>query len=356
MRSVTADAPGRVNLIGEHTDYHQGFVLPTVIPQRTRVELRARSDRHVYAVSREAANGDRHYEIGAERVTHSWLDYVQGVTHALRAIAPSLPGFHLRIESDVPLGSGLSSSAALAVSVLRGLRELFALSFDDVELARVAQRVETEFVGAPVGIMDQMACSVARDGEALFLDTRSLAYQHVLLPADAELVVINSGVRHQHAGGEYATRRQESFEAAARLGVPYLRDLDVAALDRVTALAEPWARRARHVVTENQRVLEAVDALRQGDLSRLGALFYASHESMRHDYETSTPEIDLLVDLGRYDPEVFGARLTGGGFGGSVVMLVHAGAAITVSRRILESYHKRVDQHGSVLIPQDSTR
>ncbi|MBA3269984.1 MAG: galactokinase [Acidobacteria bacterium] len=352
MRDVTADAPGRVNLIGEHTDYHQGFVLPTVIPQRTRVRMSARDDRRVRATSRETGNTVVEFVIGAEAVTDTWVDYVQGVTHALRSVTTALPGFDVAIESDVPLGSGLSSSAALAVSLLRALRDLYSLSYDDVELARIAQRVETEFVGAPIGIMDQMACSLARDGEALFLDTRSLSYQRVVLPPGAELVVINSGVRHQHAGGEYATRRRESFEAAARLDVEWLRDVSVTQLHLLDALPDPLDRRARHIVTENQRVHDTVAAFAAADLERVGTLFDASHRSMRDDYETSTPEIDSLVNLGRNDPDVFGARLTGGGFGGSVVMLVRADMGNEIATRILAGYHARSNQRGSVLIPE----
>jgi galactokinase len=354
MRSVTAEAPGRVNLIGEHTDYHQGLVLPTAIPQRTRVELCARTDRAVHAASRETGGTVSRYLLGAEAVTHSWIDYVQGVTRALSEVAPALQGFDLRIESDVPLGSGLSSSAALEVSLLRGLREMFALALSDVELARIAHRAETEFVGAPVGIMDQIACSLAREGEALLLDTRSLDFQRLPLPRHAELVVIDSGVRHHHAGGEYATRRNESFEAAARLGVQFLRDLGEADLGRINALPDRWARRARHIVTENQRVRDAAEALIRGDLVRTGALFYASHDSMRDDYQTSIAEIDLLVDLARQHSSVYGARLTGGGFGGAVVMLVRAGESAATAAGILDAYHQRVDRLGSILVPPSS--
>lgn len=353
MTEADADAPGRVNLIGEHTDYHQGFVLPSPIPQRTRAHVVGRSDRTVRASSREAGRDRREFVIGAETVTHSWIDYVQGITYALRSIAPALPGFDLRIESDVPLGSGLSSSAALEVSVLRALRQLFDLQFDDVELARLAQRAETEFVGAPVGIMDQMAASVGRVNEALFLDTRSLAFERVPLPPAAELVVIDSGIKHEHASGEYATRRRESFEAAAQLGVHYLRDITVDQLDLIGGLPPRLARRARHIVTENQRVLGAVAALRAGDLARAGTLFRASHASMRDDYETSTPEIDRLVESGNADPDVFGARLTGGGFGGSVVILARAGAGAAVARRVLERYGQ---PNASVLLPSRSAR
>jgi galactokinase len=351
MREAVAEAPGRVNLIGEHTDYHQGFVLPSIIPQRTRVHLVARSDRKVRASSREIGEDVAEFVVGAETVTHTWLDYIQGVTHALRALTTTLPGFDLRVESDIPLGSGLSSSAALEVSLLRALRELYDLPFDDVELARIAQRAETEFVGAPVGIMDQMVCSLGHRREALFLDTRTLSYESVPLPAAAELVVIDSGIRHQHAGGAYAIRRRESFEAAAMLGVSFLRDVTSAQLSRIATSSDTLARRARHIVSENQRVHDTVVALAAGDLARVGTLFYASHESMRVDYEVSTPEIDSLVELGKADADVYGARLTGGGFGGSVVMFAKAGCGAAVASRILHCYEQSGERHGTILLP-----
>jgi galactokinase len=343
MREAAAQAPGRVNLIGEHTDYHQGFVMPSVISLRTRVHLVARSDRIVRASSREIGGDVAEFVTGAERVTHTWLDYIQGVTHALRDLTPTLPGVDLRVESDIPLGSGLSSSAALEVSLLRALRQLYDLHFDDVELARIAQRAETEFVGAPVGIMDQMVCSLGHPREAFFLDTRTLLYERVPLPPTAELVVINSGIRHQHASGAYAIRRRESFEAAAMLGVSFLRDVTIEQLSRLATLPDTLARRTRHIVTENQRVQEAVRALAAGDLVSVGTLLYASHESMRVDYETSTPEIDLLVELAKREADVYGARLTGGGFGGSVLILAKAGSGASVAARILHSYGKAAD-------------
>jgi galactokinase len=351
MREAVAEAPGRVNLIGEHTDYHQGFVLPSVIPQRTRVHLVARSDRKVRASSGEIGGDVAEFVIGAETVTHTWLDYIQGVTHALRDLTSTLPGFDLRVESDIPLGSGLSSSAALEVSLLRALRQLYDLHFDDVQLARIAQRAETEFVGAPVGIMDQMVCSLGHPREALFLDTRTLSYDRVPLPPAAELVVINSGIRHQHAGGAYVIRRRESFEAAAMLGVSFLRDVTTEQLSRLATLPHTLRRRARHIVTENQRVLETVTALAAGDLVSVGALWYASHESMRVDYEISTPEIDLLVESAKADADVYGARLTGGGFGGSVLMLAKAGSGAAVASRILHRYGQSGERHGSILLP-----
>src|SRR5579872_1896718 len=205
-RTVYAEAPGRVNLIGEHTDYNGGFVLPAAIPQRTRVALTPCGGRDVEVAT--ARLGDtRRYRLGDERPGCGWLDYVQGLTSVLTAAGHPVGGFTARIESDVPLGSGLSSSAALEISLLRALRDAFRLPVTDEEMARLGQRAENEFVGAPVGIMDQMAAVFADESHALFLDTRSLAYERVTIPAGAALIVINSGVAHQHAGGDYRTRR-----------------------------------------------------------------------------------------------------------------------------------------------------
>ena len=337
--AVTSDAPGRVNLIGEHTDYNGGFVLPMAIPQRTWLALSRSVDDHVRAVS--ANLGDtapmRAYRVGHESRTARWIDYVQGCTQALRRAGYEVKGFDLAVASDVPLGSGLSSSAALEVAVLRGLRALFGFELDDVRLAELGQKAENDFVGAPVGIMDQMAASLADAHTALFLDTRTLEYETVPLPAPAALVIINSGVAHSHASGDYRTRRAECERAAALLGVTQLRDLGVADLPRVAGLPDPLDRRAKHVITENQRVLDAVAAMKAGDLERLGRLFDESHASQRDDYEVSVPQVDLLVTLTRALPGVFGARLTGGGFGGSIVGLVNADFAGRVAPRVAKS-------------------
>jgi galactokinase len=351
---VRREAHGRVNLIGEHTDYNDGFVLPATIPQSTMAALRARDDRHVRVWSGDLSAGDtlETFDLGEEARHRTWIDYVQGVAQALAKAGFQIRGFDLALRSTVPLGSGLSSSAALQVALLRGLRDLFHLDLDDVTLAKLGQRAEVDFVGAPVGIMDQMASSLAQPGVALFIDTRTLAYEQVRLPEDTELAVINSGVAHNHAAGDYRTRRAECERAAAALGVTALRDLGVDALDRVMALPHPLGRRARHVITENQRVLDAVAAMRGGDARLLGRLFSASHASQRDDYEVSVPEVDLLVSLAESQPAVFGARLTGGGFGGSVVALVRRGAASGVASRVIAEYATRVDRVATVLVPQ----
>jgi galactokinase len=349
--AVTASAPGRVNLIGEHTDYNGGFVLPTAIPQRTTVCLSPRADRTVRAASPGIDATTYEYQLGGEEPRHRWLDYVQGTTKLLEADGQPISGFEAAIASDVPVGSGLSSSAALDVALLQALRHAFGLKIDEVALARLAQRVENEFVGAHVGIMDPMAASLADAGTALFIDTRSLAYKRLPLPTTADLVVINSGIEHRHSAGDYNTRRRECEEACKLLDVRQLRDLGVADLPRLQDLPDVLRRRARHVITEDQRVLDAVAALQAGDVRRLGELFFASHESQRRDHEVSIPEIDRLVELARQQPHVFGARLTGGGFGGSVVMLARRGTGGSVSRAIVEQYSKETGQRATVLVP-----
>jgi galactokinase len=245
----------------------------------------------------------------------------------------------------------LSSSAALEIACLRALRKLFDLRLDDVALARLGQRAEHEVVGARVGIMDQMACGLAEPGTALFLDTRTLGWERVPIPPAVQLAVIDSGVRHAHAAGDYNLRRAECERACAALGIASLRALPEADLPRVSTLPEPLGRRAHHVVTENARVTAAVDALRAGDAPGLGALFVASHASQRDDYAVSIPEVDALVELAVADADVYGARLTGGGFGGAVVLIARPGRAGAAADRIAKTYARRSGRLGRVLVP-----
>ncbi|MBD0316675.1 MAG: galactokinase, partial [Nitrospiraceae bacterium] len=222
---ATAQAPGRVNLIGEHTDYNGGYVLPMAIPQQTRVQLALRPDHTVRAWSAnvEPATAVTEDRLGSETQERRWVDYIQGITAIARQERLDLRGFDLRVESDVPQGAGLSSSAALQISLLRALRRVFSWNVDDVGLARLGQRAENEFVGAPVGIMDQMACSLADESHVLFLDTRTRAYERIPFPDATGLIVIDSGVAHSHAAGDYRTRRAECDRAAALLEVDQLR-------------------------------------------------------------------------------------------------------------------------------------
>jgi galactokinase len=293
------------------------------------------------------------YELGREERRGIWLDYVAGMTAELSRAAGGLSGFDLAVESEVPVGSGLSSSAALEISVARALRTAFELPLDDVSIAKIGQRAENRFVGAPVGIMDQMASILADPATALFLDTRSLAFERIPIPSDAQVVVIDSGIRHSHASGEYRTRRAECEEAARALHVRELRDVGQADLPLLAGLPDVLARRARHVITENGRVLESVDAMRREDLPRLGDLLDASHASLRDDFEVSTAEIDRLVALARGRPGVFGARLTGGGFGGSIVVLARAGAGRIVGAKTVEEYGDRGHPPAKLVVPPE---
>ncbi len=345
---VASTAPGRANLIGEHTDYSGGFVLPVTVSQCTRVELRRRPDDRVCVHS--AQLGARaEYQLGEERRRGDWLDYLQGLT----ALAGPLPlhGVEARIDSQVPPGAGLASSAALTVAFLRGLRKLFDWALDDLSLARLAQRAEVEFVGAPVGVMDPLACSLGNSGAALFIDTQSLRTEQVPLPASLGLAVVHSGITHAHASGEYRIRRGECEEAARRLGVPSLRAVGPADLPRIADLPPPLDRRARHVVTENVRVLAAVEVLKAGALEELGALLDASHHSLRDDFQVSVPELDELVALARAAPGVYGARLTGGGFGGAILVAAHPQGLRASMEAVVQRYHEKTGRAGAVLVP-----
>jgi galactokinase len=332
---IVASAHGRVNLIGEHTDYNEGFVLPALIRQRTRVELVPQGGDHMTVVSREL--GTAAYELGREQRQGKWHDYVMGCTQMLRATGHRITGGELRIASDVPVGSGLASSAALEVAVLRAFRKAHGLALDDIPLALLAQRAEVEFVGAPVGAMDQLVASLGHLDAVLFIDLRGPVIRSIPLPA-ADLIVIASGLRHDHAAGDYRVRRAECEEAARLLGVKALRDVGVDELPRLAGLPGPVARRARHIITENARVLAAVRAIEAGELRELGALLRAAHDSMRDDFEASLPAIDRLVDLAEADPAVFGARMTGGGFGGSIVAVAIRGEGAAAAERIAEQY------------------
>ena len=349
--TVFSDAPGRVNLIGEHTDYNDGFVLPAALPLRTRVELATRSGRDVRAWS-TAFPGEpvRTLRLDVTTTAGDWADYVRGMVWALEGHRLTR-GFDIRIESSVPAGSGLSSSAALLIAVGRAIREAFALSLDDMQLALLAKKAETEFVGAPVGIMDQMACSLADESAALFIDTRTLQHVRVPLPANAELLVVDSGVRHSHASGDYRVRRDECHRAAELLGVPSLRDVSNDDLSMIAKLPDPLNRRARHVVTENARVVEAVEALRSRDLDQVGRLFNASHVSLRNDFEVSVPAVDALVDFVRSMDGVYGARLTGGGFGGAVVALTRRGIARATGEVVIIEHNRRFPDSAAVVVP-----
>jgi len=335
-------APGRVNLIGEHTDYNDGYVLPFALPRR--VVVAAEADRElVWRVWSEEAGETVEFDAAAlDRPggVAGWAAYVAGVVWAVRSAGYDVPGAALAIASDVPPGAGLSSSAALESAVLTALADLGGLPLPVEERPALAQRAENEYVGMPCGIMDQSASIRAEAGHALFLDCRTLAVEQIpfdVATAGLAVLVIDSRAPHRHAGGEYASRRRSCEEAAALLGVPALRDvtdLDAA----LAALPDPVTRRrVRHVVTENARVRDTVALLRAGRVREIGPLLTASHASMRDDFEITVPEVDLAVSAARA-AGALGARMTGGGFGGCVLALVERDSAERVAGAVAAAY------------------
>ncbi|MFE9258548.1 galactokinase [Streptomyces sp. NPDC006879] len=340
----TWSAPGRVNFIGEHTDYNDGYVLPIALPHRVRVRASRRED-EVLSVSSTAQSVDKDspvaFEASALRpgAQRTWAAYALGMAWALREAGHRVRGADLAIDGEVPIGAGLSSSAALQCAAGAALCGLYGITLDPVELALLARRSENEFVGVPCGLMDQMASMCCTAGHALFFDTRSLSCAQVPLDLAAEdlrLLVIDTRVRHSLTDGAYTMRRTQCERAAALLGVEALRDVrSVAQLD---ALRSPVLRaRARHVVTENARVLRTVEAVRSGRIRDTGPLLTASHTSLREDFEVSCPELDLAVRAA-LGAGALGARMTGGGFGGSAIALVEAAAADAVHRAVRRAF------------------
>ena len=339
-RSFAVTAPGRVNLIGEHVDYNDGFVLPMAIERHVRLDVRPRKDRLV------VIRTDR----GPESITLDlaesilprpghWSSYVAGVIEGFRRLGFDPPGFEADVSATLPAGGGLSSSAALEVATATALETLCGRSLAAERKALLCQAAEHEFAGVPCGIMDQFAVCFAVPGHALCLDCRSRSIVPVPIGAGLRVLVINSGVKHALADGAYATRRAECAEAAGRLGVASLRDLVPADLDGAARfLPPPLLARARHVVGEIARVPAFVGALAVCDWETAGWLLGESHRSLSVDYEVSCPELDLLVELARGVPGIIGCRMTGGGFGGCVVALVEEAGADDAARALVDAY------------------
>lgn len=333
--TAIARAPGRVNLIGEHTDYNDGFVLPLAIRQSAWVAVAARSDALARVHSREFGAA-RAWTLGEWSAGQppDWSRYVAGVAELLRRRGARLPGFDLLVASDLPPGGGLSSSAALEVAAALALAGLSGEPLEAQELIDLCGRAEREFAGVPCGLMDQSASLLGRAGSALLIDCRARRVEPIPLGLDGhELIVIDSGVRHELAGGAYAQRQRECQAAVAYFqklqpGLRALRDLSSATIRAHALQLDPVAAaRALHVCTENERVLAAVEALRRGSLATVGALLCESHASLRDDFEASCPEIDRIVEIVARVPGVLGARLTGGGFGGCAIALARESTA-----------------------------
>jgi galactokinase len=341
-------APGRVNLIGEHTDYNDGFALPLAVALRVRCAAATRADGLLSAVSAQVPGEPVSVPVaGLEPgAVTGWGAYVAGVVWALAAAGHPVGGLDLAVDGEVPLGAGLSSSHALECAVAVAAADLYGLELERTELARIVQRAENDFVGAPTGIMDQLASLCGRAGHALLLDTRTLSVEPVPLDLAGHglaLLVIDTRAPHALVGGEYAARRRSCEQAAALLGVPALRDVSEAGLPAALARLDDavMRRRVRHVVTEDARVLAVVDQLRGGaDPRGIGPALTASHESLRDDYEVSCPELDTAVDAA-LAAGAHGARMTGGGFGGSAIALVDAAATGRVGEAVRDAFADR---------------
>ena len=345
-------APGRVNLIGEHTDYNMGYVLPFAIDKNALVAIRRKSQLEPesttldFASTYGGADSNPVTSITIDelvpKAVPGWAAYPAAVVWALNELdGVQLSGFELLVDSDVPVGSGLSSSHALEVGTIVALNDLYDLGLTHTRMAQLTQRAENEFVGAPTGIMDQSASLMSQAQHALFLDCRSMEAATVPLPLaehDAVVLVIDTRVEHSHVDGGYAARRRSCEQACEVLGVDALRD--VASVDALEAIDDPVIkRRAKHIVTENQRVLQTVKVLGEGDLDAVGELLYQSHVSMRDDYEISSEELDAAVEAALAAGAI-GARMTGGGFGGSAIALIHREQVEPVSQAVLEAFEQ----------------
>src|SRR5262245_13872213 len=354
-------APGRVNLIGEHTDYNSGFVLPMAIDRRTFVAAAPRDDSRIRCLSTDF-KGQLEFELSEDlRPAGDWSDYIRGVIACLLRDEFDLKGADLLITSEVPAGAGLSSSAALEVATGYALLKIAGLPVDLVDLAQTCQRAEQEFAGTNCGIMDQYISCLGIEGHALLIDCKSLEYHAVPIDlSHARIVVCNSMVKHELVSGEYNQRRAECEEGVRKLnlhipGIQSLRDVEIEDFDQVAdSLPEVVRRRCNHVITENARTIAAVESLQSGDLNRFGQLIYASHESLKEDYEVSCPELDLLVEIASQIPGVYGARMMGGGFGGCTVNLVEASQVETFIVTIHREYEKHTGKRPDCYICQAS--
>jgi galactokinase len=341
-------APGRVNLIGEHTDYNDGFVLPMAIDRAVWLAAAPRSDRRVRLIapslSTEACSAFALDGLQPD-TEQRWTNYVRGVLALLDQAGHGIRGMDLAYAGDVPIGAGLSSSAAVEVVIATAARDLFGLPLSELEIAQICQRAEHEFAGTHCGLMDQLISVAGREGHALLIDCRSFSWQAVPLPGSVGVVICDTGKRRSLSNSAYNERRAQCEEGARRLGVPSLRDLDVASFEaRANALSPLLRKRCRHVVHENERTLRAAEALRRGDVALFGRLMNESHTSLRDLYEVSCDELDLMAALARSQPGCWGARMTGAGFGGCAVALVDGNAVDGFLQAVASCYERQAQR------------
>jgi len=341
-------APGRVNLIGEHTDYNDGFVMPAAIDLSILAAVGPREDLRIRAASLNA-EGEIEFDPRDGKPLNRWTDYVQGVAHELIKGGCRIRGANLLFDGDLPSGGGLSSSAALEVSAALALVAQSGLEISSAEVARICQRAENGFVGMRCGIMDQFASCFGRADHAILLDCRSLHHRYLPLPAGVRIVVANTMVKHALADGEYNVRRKDCEAGARQLGVAALRDLSVPEFERqADQLPQRIKRRCRHVITENARVGLAAAALERGDLKWFSRLMEESHRSLRDDYEVSCLELDVMVELAAALPGVYGSRMTGAGFGGCTINLVADSAVDSFRDSLVSAYRERTGKEAAV--------
>jgi len=349
-------APGRVNLIGEHTDYNEGFVLPMAIDRAIWIALRRRSDRTVRICSLDFEQ-EVSFDLDVLQKGDGWAEYLKGVAYMLekqQEIGP-LYGWEGVLSGDVPRGAGLSSSAALELAAARAFAAVNSISWQPDRMARLAQQAENEWVGVQCGIMDQMAAAASQAGHALFLDCRTLEYQHVSLPAGVAVVVLDTSTRRGLVASAYNERRSQCEQAARFFGVRALRDVSVEMLEKRLAELEPIvARRARHVVYENRRVLQAIAAMQAGDVQQLGELFNQSHASLRDDFEVTNDALNLMVSCAQSHPACWGARMTGAGFGGCAVALVRQDSVEAFAQAVRAAYRQKSGLEAGVYVCQPS--
>lgn len=341
---LTVRAPGRVNLIGEHTDYNDGLVLPMAIDRGVWIALRPRKDGKVriFSLDLEAESA---FELDSLRHGGDWIEYPKGVASELMKAGYQLKGFDAVMRGDVPRGAGLSSSAAVELAVARAFASVSDFEWDAPLMARIAQKAENEWVGVNCGIMDQMASAACKEGYALFLDCRSLEIQHAPLPKGVSIVILDTSTRRGLVDSAYNERRSQCEEAARWFGVKALRDVSVEEFQRKTKeeneLSEVTIRRARHIVTENARVLEAIKVMKNENVKRLGELFNASHNSLRDDFEVTNDALNIMVECAREQSSCYGARMTGAGFGGCAVALVSEEKAGDFVQAVSAAYRQR---------------
>ena len=349
MNRLSSRGPGRVELLGNHTDYNDGVVLSVAINYAVTAqgERRAGETASLRSTLSPAAVTLPLTELSQRQGDASWANYPLGVVHFLREAGYPIGGFEMNVASDLPVGAGLSSSAALEVATAKLLMKLFDLQIEPMPLAKLCRRAENDFVGVKSGLLDQVSSIFGRRGHAVYLDCRSEQVENVPLPADTALLVFHCGIEHRLVGGEYNERRDQCFAAAHALSVPALRDVSPAQLEAARPQLDPLIyRRAAHIVGEDERVFVGIDDLRRGDGAAFGALMFASHESSRLNFENSTPELDILVDLARAERGVLGSRLTGGGFGGATISLVEKDRAAAIAHALEEKYVARTGNRG----------